>query len=145
MTMRVWTIFWIFVVALLATFAFANWQLLSAPTTISLVVADVRVPLGLTLLGALVALGLLFLLFLVWLETKALLELGALRRSSAAGAGPPAGELHVELARELSGLRRETSELTRTMIARLDGLEQVVKEDLERTSQTITSFLRRAS
>lgn len=69
--MRIWAIVLVLVVAIVAAFAVANWAALAAPTSINLVLAEVTAPLGLTMLGGVMGLTLLFLLFVVRLETKA--------------------------------------------------------------------------
>lgn len=130
--MRVWTIFWAVVVAVLVVFAFANWGILNAPTTISLIFADVTAPLGLTMLGAMVGLTLLFLVFLVWLETKTLTGMGR-RHPPPESVGPPIAELRADLERQFSGLRIESQESMRSVVDRLEALERVVKEGIERT------------
>jgi uncharacterized integral membrane protein len=131
--MRVWTIFWAVVVAVLAVFAFANWGVLTAAATISLIFADVTAPLGLTLLGAMVGLTLLFLVFLVWLETKTLTGMGRARHLPQESVGAPIAELRADLERQFSGLRTESQESMRTVVDRLEALERVVKEGSERT------------
>jgi hypothetical protein len=133
--MRVWTVFWLVVVAVVAIFAIANWHVLTAPTTIHLVLADVTAPLGLTMLGAMVGLTLLFLLFLVWLETKTLVGLGGASRASQQPAGVAIGELRAELDREFSGLREETSQSMRDLLARLDDLERAVTRGVKRPDE----------
>ena len=143
--MRIWTIFWLVVVALLAVFTAANWQVLAAPTTISLVVAQVTAPLGLTLLGAIVGLGLVFLVFLVWLETRALVELGYARRRQESPAGTAVGDRRADLEREILALRAETGESLRNVIARFDHLEQFVREEAERARGRMDSQAKRAS
>lgn len=143
--MRTWATVWVLVVAIVAAFAVANWAALVAPTAINLVLAEVTAPMGLTMLGAILGLMLLFLLFIVWLETKALVEIGRAGRPLNQTAGLPIGELRAELDREFSGLRAETSESMRTVITRLDTLERAVKDEIERTNQALTSSLRHAS
>ncbi|MDH4063731.1 MAG: hypothetical protein OEW19_04970 [Acidobacteriota bacterium] len=106
--MRIWTIFWLTIVAVIAVFAVANWQVLMAPTTITLLITEVTAPLGLTLLGVIAGLALLFLVFLVWLETRALVELGYARRTLRPEPGSvPREEPRAELEREVVALRAE--------------------------------------
>jgi hypothetical protein len=139
--MRIWTVVWIVIVAVVAGFAAINWSILSTPTTINLVVAEVTAPLCLTLLGAIAAIALLFLLFLVWLETRALVELRHARQAT-----PPPGEAgRGELEREVVALRAETGESMRTLFARLDRLEQIVRDEAERARERLEAQARRAS
>ncbi len=136
--MRIWTIFWALVVVVVAAFVVVNWEVLSTPATISVILADVTAPLGLTMLGAMVGLVLLFLLFLVWLETKTLLEMGRARPAPQEPTSPPIGELRADLERQFSSLRAESQESMRSLIDRLDGLERVVKEEIERTNLALS-------
>jgi hypothetical protein len=73
--MRVWAIFWAIVAVFFGLFVVANWQVLTLQTSINLLVSQVTAPLGLVMLGAMGVLTLFYLLFLVWLETRALVQL----------------------------------------------------------------------
>lgn len=143
--MRLWTFIWVFLAVVLVAFTAANWTVLTAPTTINLVVADVTAPMGLTLLGAIAGLTLAFLIFVVWLETKALADLRRARQTSPPGAGLSAEELRAALERDMSELRSQTGDAMHAVIARLDTLERTVKEEIDRASQALTASLRRVS
>jgi hypothetical protein len=136
--MRVWTVFWVLVVGAVAIFAIANWHVLAATTTIHLLVADVTAPLGLTMLGAMVGLTLLFLLFLVWLETRALIGLDREGRAHLAGS-PAIGDLRSDIDRDFSALRAETSASIRSVLARLDDLERTVKHEVDGVGHAVGS------
>ena len=58
----------------LALFTAANWNAFITQTTLSLVFASVEAPLGLMLLGMLVLLSVLFLIYVVYLQSSVLLE-----------------------------------------------------------------------
>jgi uncharacterized integral membrane protein len=62
------------VLAAVAVFAALNWSVIMAPTTLSLGFAQVQAPLGLVLLGLIAVLGVLFLVYVVYLQSSALLE-----------------------------------------------------------------------
>jgi hypothetical protein len=129
--MRVWIIFSLVIVAIVGTFTVANWAVLTAPTTIHLLLADVSAPLGITMLGAMAGLALLFLIFLVWLETRTLTELGRSRRQPAdATAGPQIAELRTTLERGLSELRAAQADAAGAVTARLAELERVVTQEM---------------
>jgi hypothetical protein len=134
--MRIWTFFWIVVIAIVGTFAVVNWSVLAEPTNINLVFAQIIAPLGLTMLGAIVGLTLLFLFFVVWLETRALIERGRAEHVSHHAASIPIAEVRTTMDREFSGIRAETGEAMRAIMARLDNLERVVK-DVERSNRTL--------
>src|SRR6266853_680942 len=68
--MRARTLVLLVILIAIGIFAAVNWKAIVAPTTLSLVVADVQAPLGLIMLGITVLLTVLFLLFLVYLQTS---------------------------------------------------------------------------
>lgn len=127
--MRIWTMIWLLVVAATGTFVVANGQVLMAQTAISLIVAEVTAPLGLVMLGAMAVLALLCLIFVVWLETRALLQVGRLGRSTT---GEPGRDvltaLQAHLDRQFGDLKSQTSASTDNLFSRLDHVEQVVRD-----------------
>lgn len=60
--------------ALLAIFAVSNWSVFMAPTRLNLLFAQVEAPLGLLMLGFVVALTLVFSAYLAWFQMQALRE-----------------------------------------------------------------------
>lgn len=68
------TILLLLVLALIITFVAVNWSLFLAPATLSLVVGSVEAPLGLIMLALLGLLTAVFLVLLVALQTRVLLE-----------------------------------------------------------------------
>ena len=130
--MRIWTVIWLILVALVVAFAALNWSVLTAPTTIHLVLADITAPLGVTMLAAMAGLAALFLVFLVWLETRTLTELGRSARAERAG-GSETSALLAELSRSVSELRTEHAESARLVIARTEDLERAL--NAQRTTE----------
>lgn len=142
--MRLWVVLWLVFVAAGSVFTIVNWQVLTAQTAINLLVAQVTAPLGLVMLGAMAALTLLYLLFLLWVETKALIQIGRVNpRAAAEPASTPMTEFRTDLERQLGELRTETAESTRNVIARLEHVEQVVKDEVDRASHTLMSHVDR--
>ena len=117
--MRLWVTLWVAVVAMLGVFSIVNWQALMAPVALDFIVAQVAAPLGVAMLGAVAVLTLLYLLFLVWLETKALLQFG--RADS----------------------RAETERSMRDIVARLEHVEQALKDEVGRVSDLLTAQVNR--
>jgi hypothetical protein len=130
--MRMWTAFWFLVATAIATFTAMNWQTLNASTAINLVFWRVSAPLGLVMIGALVVLTLFYLAFLVWLETRALMQINnlALSREPAAGLG----DLRTDVERQIDGLRIETAESNRALVNRIEQFEETIRREL-RNSQ----------
>jgi len=117
--MRLWVTLWVAVVAMLGVFSIVNWQALMAPVALDFIVAQVTAPLGVAMLGAVAVLTLLYLLFLVWLETKALLQFG--RADS----------------------RAETERSMRDIVARLEHVEQALKDEVGRVSDLLPAQVNR--
>lgn len=150
--MRIWTVAWLLVMAVFATFAFVNWNVLAAPTPIDLILLRLTAPLGFVMLGAILCLALLFFLFLVWLETRTLLQIGRSGRQATGTSDGVNTQLLVGLEQQLTGLRTETSESMRHVLDRMEHLERIVKDDIESTSHVlgarvdkIESHIKRAS
>ncbi len=72
--MKVRTLLLLIVLVAISVFAALNWNAIMMPTTLSLGVAVVKAPLGLVMLGILAFVMALFLVFVVYLQTSALLE-----------------------------------------------------------------------
>jgi uncharacterized integral membrane protein len=68
------TVFLLLVAALLALFTIFNWQAFTTPTTLWLLFARVQAPLGLVMLGVAGLLSVLFLLYVTYMQTTAILE-----------------------------------------------------------------------
>jgi hypothetical protein len=66
--MKIRTIVLIVVFVLIGLFALLNWSAIMAPTTLSMIVADIEAPLGLIMLGLMVLLTILFLTFIVIMQ-----------------------------------------------------------------------------
>jgi uncharacterized integral membrane protein len=60
--------------ALIASFAGVNWSAFTAPTTLSLVFTTMEAPLGVLMLAVTAVVAVLFLAFIVYLQTSVLLE-----------------------------------------------------------------------
>jgi hypothetical protein len=72
--MKAPTILLLALLAIVVTFTAANWSVIMAPTTVSLLVTDVQAPLGLILVSITLLLTALFLIFVVYLQTTVLLD-----------------------------------------------------------------------
>ena len=72
--MQLRTLLLVLALALTATFATVNWSAFVAPTTLSLVFTTIEAPLGLIMLAITAVIAVLFLAFIVYLQTSVLLE-----------------------------------------------------------------------
>ena len=69
--MQVPTVLLLVVLITIALFAAINWSAFIAPVPLSLVVTTTQAPLGLIMLGLMALLTVLFLMFVVYLQTSA--------------------------------------------------------------------------
>jgi hypothetical protein len=72
--MKTPTILLLVVLGFVIIFTAANWGVITAPTTVSLIVGDIQAPLGLILVSITLLLTALFLIFVVYLQTSVLLD-----------------------------------------------------------------------
>ena len=72
--MRARSIVLILVLALIGAFAFLNWQVISQETALNLGVMQVQGPLGVVLLGLTILLALVFLFYVLYMQTGILLD-----------------------------------------------------------------------
>jgi len=114
-------LFWLFVAAVVAAFAVVNWQVLTAPTAIDLMVAQVTAPLGLIMLSMLAGLVIGFLLFVVWLETRVLMQ-------SRSGFAQPTGG---------DRARADAGGVLQGFASHLERLEQVVAPEFDRVTRRL--------
>lgn len=148
MSLRLRTVFVLLVLALLGVVAALNWSVFTAPTTLNLLLRQVEAPLGLTLLGVIVVLTLLYFLFAMGVETAALLEtrrhtreLDAQRRLADQAEASRFAELRRYLQAELGERDARAAEAIQPVIARLDQVEEALKEEVERTGNTLAAYI----
>jgi uncharacterized integral membrane protein len=106
------------VLVLIGLFAALNWSAFTAPTTLSLLFATVEAPLGLVMLGAIILLTVLFLVYLVYLQTAVLVDA---RRT--------ARELSEQRALADQAEASRFTELRSALDERMQRLEAVVREN----------------
>jgi hypothetical protein len=72
--MKAPTILLLAIIAIIVIFTAANWSVIMAPTTVSMLIADVQAPLGLILVSITLLLTALFLIFVIYLQATVLLD-----------------------------------------------------------------------
>jgi len=147
------------ILLIITVFAALNWHTLVDPTTITMGVVDFEAPLGLLMFGVLALLTVLFLVFVVYLQTSLLLEnrrhaqeLQANRDLATKAETSRFTELHKFLESELRR-QAEAAETTRSeMMARLEQaendllnrVEQAENElrgSVEQSGNTLTAYI----
>jgi uncharacterized integral membrane protein len=146
--MRLYTLLLLIVLAAIAAFAVLNWNVFIAPTDLSLGVTRVQVPLGLVMLGLLIFVAALFLVFVVYLQTSALLEnrrhtreLYANRELADNAEASRFTELRKFLEDELLKQANLNKESHSEMLARLLQLEQDLRAFIEQSGNTLAAYI----
>ncbi|MFN0318292.1 MAG: LapA family protein [Burkholderiales bacterium] len=135
--MKLSTVVFMLILALLTLFSVLNWSVIMAPTEISLLFASIRAPLGLLLLALIVLLTVIYLGFLVYLQTSVLLEtrrhareLGAQRDLADKAEASRFTDLRTFLEREIDSLGE-----------RADRHEQELKGAFEQSANTLAAYI----
>lgn len=134
--------------ALLAAFALSNWTAFTAPTTLSLVFAEVQAPLGLIMLAITGLFSALFLVYIVFQQAGVILEarrfakeLKAQRELADKGETSRFTEMRTFLDAELRKLEAQGAAGTRELGARIERLEQQVTEKLAESTRTLSAYV----
>ena len=146
--MRARTLVLLVILIAIGVFAAVNWKAIVAPTTLSLVVADVQAPLGLIMLGITVLLTVLFLLFLAYLQTSVLLdtrrhtrELQAQRELADKAEASRFTELRAFLEAELRKLAEQSGESQSALAARLDKVQADLGAIIMQTENSLSAYI----
>lgn len=133
---------------LLGVFAFANWDVLTAQTTLSFIAFTWVAPLGLVLLSTLLVFVALFTLYVLILRTSMLMETRRyaheLRDQHLLAENAEASrlnELRHQLEREFT-LARETAEKTQTDLStRIEGAELTLRNAIEESGRSLSAYI----
>ncbi len=142
------TLLIVIVLGALASFAMLNWGVIMTPTTLSLAYADVEAPLGLILLASTGVLTLLFLVYLVYLQSSALVEsrryareLQAQKEIAENTEASRFSQLQAYLETELRQSAAQSSEFKTAVLARLDDLDREMRATIEQSSTSLSAYL----
>jgi uncharacterized integral membrane protein len=135
--MKLSTLLFLLILAAITAFSVANWSVIVAPTSISLIFATVEAPLGLVLLGLVALVTALFLGFLVYLQTSVLIE--SRRHARQLEAQRQLAD-QAEASR-FTDLRAFLDAELKTMSAGLDRVEQELKGAVEQASNTLAAYI----
>jgi hypothetical protein len=135
--MKLSTLLFLAVLVVALAFSIANWGVIMAPTELSLIVATVRAPLGLILLGLVLLVTVLFLGFLVYLQTTVLIES---RRQARELEAQRVLADQAEASR-FTELRGFVDQELKSIVARMDRSEQELKSAVERAGNTLSAYI----
>ncbi|RIH89610.1 DNA cytosine methyltransferase [Calidithermus roseus] len=139
--MRPRVIFVTLVLVLLGIFAAANWSLIMAPQSLSLVFTRVEAPLGLILLITVALLSIWYVILSIGTEVAALLEVKkyareilALRKQAEDAEASRLAELKKLIQEELESLRTHLGE-------RITQSESTIIDELEKAGNTLAAYI----
>ena len=134
------------VLGIVIVFALLNWSVFTAPTTLSIGFASFEAPLGLILLGAIAALTLLSLIYLVYLQAKALMEsrqysreLKTQRELADRAEESRFTQLRSSLESDLRQLTNQMTESNAAMVSRLEGLDRDLRSAIEQSTNSLAA------
>jgi uncharacterized integral membrane protein len=141
----------VLIVALLvgvAIFTAINWNAFVTPTMLSLVFATVEAPLGLVLLGFVAVLTLLFLVYVVYLQSSVLIEsrrhgreLHAQRELADQAEASRFSQLQSFLDGELRRVAQKSEESKTAVLAKLEELERELRSVVEQSGNTLAAYI----
>jgi len=132
----------------LVIFAAINWHAIMAPVPLSLLFRDAEAPLGLILLSVTGLLTLLFLSFLVYMQSSTILlrkrlnrELAAQRELADKAEASRFTELRTFLEAELLRIKAQGTEIHEKVVAQLSATETVLKSTVEESATSLSAYI----
>lgn len=144
--MRIRTLLLLLILVAIGAFAALNWGAFMTPTTLDLGIVDVHAPLGLVMLAMLGFVIVLFLAYLVYLQSSMLLEARRNARELQANRGladkaeaSRFTELRGFLDLELKKLANLDAESKSALLNRIDTLDQGLRLTIEQTGNSLSA------
>jgi hypothetical protein len=138
----------LFALALLGGFALVNWQAFMTPMQLSLLVGEVRAPLGLIMLIVTGLITALFLVYVVFQQAGVIVEsrryakeLKANRELADRAEASRFTELKAFIGEELGRLDARSAAATVDLAARIDRLELALGERLNEATGTLSAYV----
>ena len=146
--MKLSTLLLLLVLTAIAAFAALNWNVFITPTELSLGFTTTQIPLGLLMLGLLVFVTALFLLFVLYLQTSALLEtrrqsreLKASRELADQAEASRFSELRDVIEAEFLKLKNQHAASQSEEMARSEQLEKNLRSATEQSGNTLAAYI----
>lgn len=140
------TIAVLLLLAAIAVFALLNWGAIMAPTTLSLAFTTVQAPLGLVMLGLVALVTIVFLAFVVYLQSSVLLEtrrqareLQNQRNLADQAEASRFTELRSHVDAQFGKLAQQSSDSREQIWARLQAIESNVRTAFEQTGNSLAA------
>lgn len=134
--------------SLLALFVAINWDAFIARTTLSVGFAAVEAPLGLILIGVTALLTMLFLVYLIYWQSSALIEarrhsreLQSQRELADHAEASRFEQLRSAMEARFSDIEKQSMESKTALLARLDEIERNVRSAVEQSGNTLAAYI----
>jgi uncharacterized integral membrane protein len=142
------TLLIVIVFGLLVIFALFNWSAFMSPTTLTVGFSTFEAPLGLILLMTVALICLLFLIYIVFLQSSSLLEgrrqareLQSQRELADRAEESRFQQLRSAMEAELRNLDTQTTQAKAEILTRLDALESNLRLAVEQSGNTLAACL----
>jgi Na+-transporting methylmalonyl-CoA/oxaloacetate decarboxylase gamma subunit len=136
------------ILGILVMFALLNWSAFTAPTALSVGLTTVEAPLGLLLLGFITVLTVMFLVYIVYLQSATLLEsrrqareLQAQREVAENAETSRFHQLRTAMEAALREQNNQALDFKNSVLARLEELERELRSTVERSGNSIAAYL----
>ena len=146
--MRFFTLLLLLILTVTGAIASLNWGAFITPIDLSLGFAIVHMPIGLLMLGLLVCITVLFLLYVVYLQTSSLLETRRLSRKLEANIALAEKaeasrftELRSALESEMAKQANREAESRNAMLTRIDLLGKELNVSLGQSTNTLAAHI----
>jgi hypothetical protein len=146
--MKLRSLLLLLVLLAVAGFTLLNWQVILAPTALSLGLIEVQAPLGLMMLALMGVMAALFLVYVLYLQTTVMFdarghakELQANRKLADQAEASRFTELRSFLEAELKRLAITESEAKAALLVRMDQLERDLRQAIEQSGNALAASL----
>ena len=142
------TLLIVLLVGVVAMFAVLNWSAFMSETTLSVGFTTVQAPLGLVLLVVTGLLALLFLIYVVYLQSSVLLEnrrqsreLQSQREVAENAEASRFYQLKTSLEEALREQSNQAAQFNNAILARLEKLDRDLRLTVEQSSNTLAAYI----
>ncbi len=146
--MKLHTLLLLIALSVIASFVALNWSVFVVPTDLSLGITVVKMPLGLLMVGLLVILTALFLVYVAYLKSSALLEsrrhlreLQFHRERAEKGEASRLAELRNFLEAEMLKQADLNEKFKTDLFARVEQLDRNLRSVIEESGNTLAAYI----
>ena len=146
--MKIRTLLVLLLLVLVSAFAALNWSVFTAPATLSLGLVDIQAPLGLVMLGLLVSVTLVFLVFVLYLQSVVFVdmrrharEMREQRQLAEQAEASRLTELREFLTLEFQKQASAQADAKTAVTARMDQIDHGFRSALEQSNNTVAAYI----